>query len=959
MDRRILHSSATAIGVFLAVFAAPAVQAEVTWSRADAVYSVCKRQVMSSMRECKLAARATAPGVERRTANNVCSQHARRQLQVCGIRSVLRKRAAAKAASRFAAADVTTSAAAMVTVDRLDYEPLQIVTIAGVGFLPGETVAIVITESPQTHDPVALSSTADDKGNFLNTDYTVQFSDFGVIFTLTATGQTSGAVATTAFTDSAAPGALAAPTGSLSQTGLFYNNTHWTVEVGDTITGTISGATDLPGSVDCTSQPQPDCCSPQTCTGANQVDVFIQSSVFGNTPLCGTVSGTTITFSWPVPSSGVCDTTHVTYCKEGHGANASLIPGGNANTGAGFAIVDASGAVISSSGTPPSCPSLCGNGVCDSGETCSTCAQDCGACPFCGDGHCTSGEDCSNCSQDCGECGPSCGDGQCNGDETCSTCSPDCGVCPGTLTACKYEDDNANGTDDGEPKLAGWSLTISPVSGAPEGATQVTDSSGCVTWTNLVPGAYSVTEAAPSSGNPWFNTDPAITQSGQPCLIQAGGCPSPTKTDINVISAQTTTVEFGNIQSAQITVCKYEDLNANGANDNEPPLSGWSMSVAGTTSGVGTTDSTGCTSFIVLPIGKYQAAELLQLGPPAWFNTDPGTNGLCTGLGQPFPCCTDKATGSCGPCLASDCPVPAKSGLSVSAGGQTTVYFGNLQGAEKHGQKFYDVNTDGTNNDNQTVAGIKITLTGTDLLAHTVGPLVTYTDALGNYAFTNLLPSCGAPPCPETGYTVTETKPNSKWINTTPTSITFGLDPGEVETNNNFGNVCVGAGGGLTIGFWSNKNGQAAMTTAGMSGALSLLDGLNLRNANGSNFDPTTYTQYRNWLLSASATNMAYMLSAQLSAMEMNVRSGFVSSRALVFAGTAPAGCSVTGLNGNGFVSISALMDDANSSLGANGYTVATGAVRSCQEFMKIALDKANNNLNFVQATSCPFASPY
>jgi hypothetical protein len=45
-------------------------------------------------------------------------------------------------------------------------------------------------------------------------------------------------------------------------------------------------------------------------------------------------------------------------------------------------------------------------------------------------------------------------------------------------------------------------------------------------------------------------------------------------------------------------------------------------------------------------------------------------------------------------------------------------------------------------------------------------------------------------------------------------------------------------------------------------------------------------------------------------------------------------------------------MAAANNKLGANGYTVALSADRSCQEFLKTALDKANNNLNFVQADS-------
>ena len=46
---------------------------------------------------------------------------------------------------------------------------------------------------------------------------------------------------------------------------------------------------------------------------------------------------------------------------------------------------------------------------------------------------------------------------------------------------------------------------------------------------------------------------------------------------------------------------------------------------------------------------------------------------------------------------------------------------------------------------------------------------------------------------------------------------------------------------------------------------------LNLRNANGTNFDPSSYNTFRSWLLSATATNMAYMLSAQLAATSLGL----------------------------------------------------------------------------------------
>lgn len=81
---------------------------------------------------------------------------------------------------------------------------------------------------------------------------------------------------------------------------------------------------------------------------------------------------------------------------------------------------------------PPEMAARCGDGRCDSMETCSSCASDCGMCMArCGDGTCNGTETCSSCASDCGRCAaPACGDGTCNGSETCSSCSDDCGMCP-------------------------------------------------------------------------------------------------------------------------------------------------------------------------------------------------------------------------------------------------------------------------------------------------------------------------------------------------------------------------------------------------------------------------------------------------------------------------------------------------------------------------------------------------
>src|SRR5205823_2315436 len=115
--------------------------------------------------------------------------------------------------------------------------------------------------------------------------------------------------------------------------------------------------------------------------------------------------------------------------------------------------------------------------------------------------------------------------------------------------------------------------------------------------------------------------------------------------------------------------------------------------------------------------------------------------------------------------------------------------------------------------------------------------------------------------------------PGASWIASKGTPFTFTVGCGNASNiyNYNFGNYCKVPSGGLTLGFWSNKNGQALITGAD----LCVLNGLHLVNASGATFDPVAgcpsptsaqvsagKTALANWLLSASATNMAYMLSA-------------------------------------------------------------------------------------------------
>jgi uncharacterized protein (TIGR03382 family) len=255
------------------------------------------------------------------------------------------------------------------------------------------------------------------------------------------------------------------------------------------------------------------------------------------------------------------------------------------------------------------------------------------------------------------------------------------------------------------------------------------------------------------------------------------------------------------------------------------------------------------------------------------------------------------------------------------------------------GNKFYDANASATWDTGEPgVSGWKITITSSTGVTTT-----TYTDSNGTYNFTSLA---------DGDYTICEATPlQSSWMQLFPADTCYHVTMPGASSNSctyNFGNLCLGAGGGHTPGFWSNKNGAAAFSgTDHAVSSLAMLVALNLKNDNGTDFDPTTWAQFAQWLLQSTAVNMAYKLSTHLAAMELNVKAGFVDPSALVYApGTQSA-------NSEGFATISALMAEANTELAAHPLTTLSGPTRTYQEALKDALDAANNNQNFVQEGAC------
>jgi hypothetical protein len=174
------------------------------------------------------------------------------------------------------------------------------------------------------------------------------------------------------------------------------------------------------------------------------------------------------------------------------------------------------------------------------------------------------------------------------------------------------------------------------------------------------------------------------------------------------------------------------------------------------------------------------------------------------------------------------------------------------------------------------------------------------------------------------------------------------LASGGTETRK-FGNYCTSPSGGLTLGFWSNKNGNKLLTgnangtgTTLLPAVVTLLNSCQMRNADGTvHTFSNVYSAFRSWLLSATATNMAYMLSAQLVALNLDVNFNFVDGGAYDL-------CSS--------MTVTNLMKTACDQLGMDGNTIAGNPTRVAQEMLKNCIDAINNNGAVVPVTPCPYS---
>jgi hypothetical protein len=303
--------------------------------------------------------------------------------------------------------------------------------------------------------------------------------------------------------------------------------------------------------------------------------------------------------------------------------------------------------------------------------------------------------------------------------------------------------------------------------------------------------------------------------------------------------------------------------------------------------------------------------------------------------------------------------------MDVSASSVHQVDIGNVGGIT--GRKFSDLNANGVDDSEPGVQGVQFLLTGTALDGVTPISLCTNSGADGTYSF---------PLTPGTNLTVTEQHPPGT-IATTP--LTCPSSPGSFGDPTNpasckgfncsFGNACLGGScAAKTLGWWKNS-GNSSITGAD----LCALTALNLRDAKGNNFDPisaatcaangnptgTTLTNGRKalatWLGNATATNMAYMLSAQFATMTLNTRHPSANCNLTgvsLYVGTPPTttpkclgkGTLTPLVNASGFITLSALMTDINAELYSYPVTTSGKTDAVCQGFKEVAIDKANNS---------------
>ncbi|MBI5214349.1 MAG: VCBS repeat-containing protein [Ignavibacteriae bacterium] len=309
----------------------------------------------------------------------------------------------------------------------------------------------------------------------------------------------------------------------------------------------------------------------------------------------------------------------------------------------------------------------------------------------------------------------------------------------GEIRGRKWNDLNNNSDrEENEPLISGWKIVLYEVNQPTIKDTVLTDSTGWYTFKNLLPGTYHIIEVQQSQ---WVQTFPHTYEQQGYHLV---GVTSGTYSEGN---------DFGNHQIGSISGMKFNDVNSNGTKDEgENGLQGWTIQLytsiaSGAVPILTSTDANGNYSFDSLSAGDYLLSEQQQAG---WNQTFPpgGSYSVTLNAGE---------------------------NLTGKDFGNHFVVLGSISG-----MKFNDMNGNGSKDDGESgLQGWSMNLQLN--IASPPPPIVTTTDANGNYTFSNLHAG---------NYTVSETQ-QSGWTQTFPVggSYTFNLASEQHVTGKDFGNA--------------------------------------------------------------------------------------------------------------------------------------------------------------------------
>ncbi len=869
------------------------------------------------------------------------------------------------------------AAAQGLYTDQADYPPGEMALLVGVGYTAGEVVTLQVLHADGTPDTGAdhlpWTVTANAKGYVLASWHVCEDDCVGALLRATADGATSGLHTEVLFTDDLPPCTsgtgvvtMVATGGScLDETPPAGNGPYnFEVAEGGSYTMTISGVTE---------------CSGDTIT------VFVQNSSTGNFCFNATGSGGTYVGSFTMPNPA-CNTSPVSY-KCGADAPCSNQdtfdargPGGACTVHLRASTFDAN---CNKTGDDSDCAGAC---VCDSIPVLNYCigcdktdVPPFGTCAVWFDLGCnpTSLPDCDpniTASDNCGPVQVHCGIrtaapiGCLNIRGVTHRAHNDCGevIC---VAAYFWTEDSTPPAITPPPDLSvdcsastsasdtGWATATDSCDDKPTITHSDVDAPGACTGSHVITRTWM---AADDCGNSASCVQTITVSDSTGPLIS---CPPDVGVDC---SASTDPCSTGSAEASDacsgVASIDYSDVDAPGA------CAGSHVITRTWTATDGCGNSSNCVQTI--SVNDTSAPTICCPGP-----VSANGSGQCC-----VPVCIGMATASdncSGVTITNDAPAQfcvgdtsvtwtAMDGCgNASTCRQTVTVLGQICAT-----KFYDSNANGVQDSGELgIEGWLIEISGTPCLQGS-------TDSNGQVCFD----------LPAGTYDVSEVMPSEdNWTATTPTTVSLTIGSGNCAASCSFGNYCYDdLTGGLTQGYWTSSQGARVLSQNDPAWR-TLLNDLNLRTSNGSDFDVSTsasfkqaYGTFRNWALGASAASMTNMLSVQLAAASLASHYGSLNSNALVvvpggvrtagnlcmvsFLGAAqPVSCggppllSLTSVPGsttcgctsnNGVVRIGNLFSRADCLLSAYPSMPAGTPQRFYGESVKNLLDMINNNGN-------------